>query len=451
MSVVTKESFLKVFLYAECMECVLCAAEAEDQEKVWHAYGSRLNFRDPWRVAQNQLNLIDITLEEVEEHLTHHAWVQPSPLGKLYRSLALQEALTTFPRYLFYLFRALYRAKALSQKQIYSMFYLDQGADSTELKAKMESELRRLVFRGYLYRHWPENKGALDYEDPGPYYFINRQGIPIVERLEGIPSGDLEFTSYITSLSQVLEFNLEHDARLMDAVVAMRERLYRRTFDWQESELQMHVAIEHWYAPVQLHAHLTLEDGRELNFTPAALIGIRAETRDGSLSSLLPLWFEYDRGVDEPEQVVESIVLYGEYYKSSAYQTMFPRLVEHNATGPLICICESPYRRDEISALLSEVLPEQPVPLYLTDRQSFVHDPYATGILTSPQNPGKRYTLTERLMEHNRVFIQQRVLSGTDHLHDPSTTELLSDRHNAGSGKPAKKKGGSPDLSAWHG
>lgn len=429
------------------MPCLLCDATAEQHEKIWCAYASRLNLRDAWRMSMRTLELEDgqLTDEEVQEHLFEHHWVQPSPPGKFHRSLALQEALTTFPRHLFWLLRAIYRAKALSERQIYAMFYLQAAPDGLELRERFKQDLRRLVFRSFLYQHWPENRGALAYEDPGPYYFLNRQAIPVVERLEGVT---LEFTTYTTSLQQVHEFQLEHDARMLDVVVAMRECLYDRVFPYGDEQMAAMVGIEHWYSPVQLESHLVLPNKEEVNFAPSALLGVRMESQSGNLSTLLPVWLEYDRGTEEPEDVARGITYYAAYYATSEYKQLFPRLAEHQTPGPLICVCESPYRRDEVAEAFGELLGERQVPVYFTDRQTFCHDPYREDILYAAGAERQRYALLERMLHHCDALVAQRVFAGTDRLTDRSAREILGGKSGRRPGaKPAADVG--VDLSAW--
>jgi hypothetical protein len=408
----------------------------EEHKHLWRVYGQRIAVSDPYRLFQKAHPEIPITEAMVDEHFRSHPFEQPGPgNNKINRSQALQEALTTFPKYLFYLFRALYRARSLSQSQIYTIFYLDQSADSPELREQMERELHRLVARNYLYRVWPAQLTEVTYNDPGPFYFIGRQAIPVVEKLEGISPGELPPKHYITNAQNIEPYFLEKDVRFLDVIVALRYWLYRRTFTYSERELVAHVAIEHWYAPSQLTAYIEMNNGRAVHFTPQALVGIRAETRDGSLSTLLPLWIEYDRGLDETHQVVDEILCYGLYYQHEHYQQMFPRLAETQTPGPLLILCETPYRRDEMLQALQAVLPPRPVPIYLVDRTSFCHDPYAEGLLSSPQTELK-YSLLERLMYHNQTLIRHRVFSGMDHLSDRSARQVIQDNAKRGSSSP---------------
>jgi hypothetical protein len=409
------------------VSCPLCDLAPEPAANLWRVYGQRLSPRDVHRLLVKQHPELSVSEAEIDTHFREHPFEQPAPEGKLHRSQALQEGLTTFPRYLFYLFRALYRGTALSQRQIYAMFYLDQAADSPQLQAQMRGELHRLVARNYLYRVYPEQLSAVSYDDPGPFYFIGRQGIPLAEKLEGIAPGELHARHYMTNFQNVEPYHLEKDLRFLDAIVALRRRLYRRTFRYADRELQAHIGIEHWYAPSELLAHIQLPDGRAFNFTPSALLGVRAETRDGSLSTLLPLWLEYDRGIDDIAAVVDNILCYGFYYQHEHYAQTFPRLAEHQNPGPLVILCETPYRRDEVAAALRSVLPDRPVPVYLADRASFCHDPYEDGQLLSPQQPDKSFNTLERLLFHNKALTKQRVFTGTDHLDDPSTRQLLAD------------------------
>lgn len=436
------------------MGCVLCECEQEIADRVWYAYAARLNLKDATRAARRQLTEHKIAPKDVAEHLFEHHYVQPSPPGRtLHRSLALQEAMTTFPRYLYHLLRALYRAKALSERQIYAMFYLRQAPDGDHLRERMRQDLQRLVFRSFLYRHWPENQGALSFEDPGPYYFLNRQAIPIVERLEGV---ELPFSSYTTSVRQVEEFNLEHDARMLDLIVALREKLYRRSFPWKKGEFYAHLGIDHWYAPLQLYTELDIktQNGQNVVFTPAAVLGIRLESRDGELSTVLPLWLEYDRGTDDADAVGEHLLYYAHYYSCEKYRKMFPRLAQHRNPGPLVCVCESPYRRDEVMDAFYARVGERPLPVYFVDRRTFCHDPYQASLLLSVSTPDARYDLLERVLHHNRVLLERHVFSATDHLTDPPAEQILSEQ--AGQQRRSPRQSQQPpaalegvDLSVW--
>lgn len=421
------------------MECPLCTCGTSEHDEVWHAYAQNMKLADAHRMAQRRLDDPSITSEQVDEHLRRHHWVQPSPPGKLHPSLALQEALVEFKRHEFYLLRALYRAKALSARQIYALFYLDHAVDGPDLQQRLADDLHRLTFRSFLYQHWPENRGALTFDDPGPYYCLNRQAIPIINRLEDT---SVAFNSYTTSIAQIQEFNLEHDCRFHDVIVALRQSLYRRSFSLAGREVQAHVGVEHWYAPVQLNTHLKLLDGQEVNFTPAGLLGVRLESRDSDLSTLLPLWLEYDRGTHDADLVAQSVLCYGNYFNSPDFKKRFPRLAEHKSTGPLVVICESAYRRDEVAQALEARLGGKRVPVYLTDRPTVSHDPYTPGILTTPGGGDERFTLLDRLVEHSRTLIQHRVYVGTDRLTDPSVSEVLARRAKSSGGQaddPAKK------------
>jgi hypothetical protein len=309
----------------------------------------------------------------------------------------------------------------------------------------MEQELRRLTFRSFLYQLWPENAGTLAFDDPGPYYFLNRQACPVVERLEGMAPQSLPFGAYVTSLSQVREFYLERDSRLMDVIVAMREGLYRRNFSIGEREVAAHLGIEHWYAPVQLHCELTVPGHAEpVHFAPSALIGMRLESRDGALSTLLPMWFEYDRGTEDVESTVEEVLRYANYYGSDEYRRRFPRLAEQNNPGPLIVLCEDAYRREEVAAALRSRLGGRSIPVYFSERPTLLHDPYAEDLLVSVAAGGERYALLDRLLAHNKPLLDRRVFAGTDRLTDPLTSQLAAETPaSSASPKPP------PDLSAW--
>jgi hypothetical protein len=158
--------------------------------------------------------------------------------------------------------------------------------------------------------------------------------------------------------------------------------------------------------------------------------------------------------LDEPSQVVESVLCYAVYYRSETYRKMFPRLAEHRCTGPLIVMCENAYRRDEIAAELGAALGGRHVPVYLTERPTFLTDPYAQGILLSATHPGQRFSLLDRLAEHNRPLIEHRVFSGSDHLTDLTVDQVLRSRSeqaapaSAGQGQ-VKDLSARFDLDGW--
>lgn len=399
------------------MSCLICSADEETANQVWYSYAHRLRMRDALSTAQKTIDE-ELTYDQVAEHLRTHEYIQPSPPGKgLNRSLALQEALTSFPPYWFYLMLALYRAQALSEQQLYKMFYLEQAKDSAALIEQMRSDLQRLSSRSFLYRVWPESLAhTLKFEDAGPYYFLNRQAIPLVERLEGLPGESLSFGAYVTSAAQVQEFYLERDARFLEVIVALRSGLYRREVELEGKSAIAHLAIENWFAPIQLHCEIA--EGEP--FSPAALIGIRCEAPDGSWSHLLPCWFEYDRGTDEASEVADEIFRYSRYYGSEHYRNQFPILALHSCPGPLIVVCEDAYRREEVREQLAAKLGDQEIPVYLVERSSLTHDPYGAGILLRPGDEDGRYSLLEVMFEHSKRLREAHALPGTAHLDDPA-------------------------------
>jgi len=421
------------------MECAICNAELEEQEKVWHAYAHRLRLRDAVRVAQRTWPQDELTSEMVRTHLREHHYIQPSPPGKgLNRSMALQETLTTFQRPWFYLMLALYRGQALSRDQIYRMFYLDHAENSDQLRDKLLADLQKLSYRSFLYQVWPDTISTLRFEDPGPYYFLNRQAVPLVERLEGLESGSLPFGMYVTSQQQVQEFYLERDARFLDVIVTMREQLYRREFELMGKMCHVHLGVEHWYAPVQLHTEV---EGQP--FSPSGLVALRAESRDGTFSTLLPVWFEYDRGTEDAEETSDEILRYAKYFESDAYRSKFPLLAENRSPGPLVVLCEDAYRREEIGRMLGAKLGQQAAPIYLTERPTMMQDPYAPDVLVPVGDSDQRYGLLERMIFHTQTLISRHILSGTAHLTDPPAKELL------GKNNPTGVSPSDVDLSSW--
>ena len=430
-------------------ECVICNADQEESDRVWYAYAGRLRLRDALRVAQKQWPDAELTSELVQAHLHHHPFVQPTPPGKLNRGMALQEALAGFRRHSLFLLLAIYRAKSLSARQIYQFFYLDHAEDSEDLRALMARDLRKLSYRSFLYQLWPENVGTLSFPDPGPYYFLNRQACPVVERLEGLESSSLPFGQYVTSISQVKEFYMERDARFMDVVTAMRAGLYQRSFLLEGREVTVHLGVEHWYAPVQLFCELPNPNGGEgSHFAPSGLFGLRVESRDGALSALLPVWFEYDRGTEEADETVDEILRYAAYYSSSFYKTKFPRLAAHNNPGPLIVLCDDAYRRQEMVLALRDRVGDRHVPIYFTERPTLLRDPYAQGVLTGIADPDRHYSLLERVVHHNKALIDQRVFAGTDRLTAPTIAQLAARAETA---SRSDKRDDRLDLSAWTG
>lgn len=435
--------------------CPICALADEEHDRIWHAYGARINLRDSFKVATRifagKEPEVQISEEQVAEHLLGHHWVQPTPLGKFNRSFALQEAMTSFPRHLLLLLRALYRARALSKQQIYRLFYLDHAPDSQALRDQIDRELQALTFRSYLFCHFPENKGALTFEDEGPFYFINRQAIPLVEHLEGT---ELEPGTYTTSIAQVQEYFLEHDTRFLDVIVRLREALYQRPFPYGQSQLTAHLGLDHWYAPAQLHCPLPSPSGvGTIEFSPAAALGFRVEVRDGSMNTLLPLWIDYDRGTEQVDEMADGLLLYAAYYGDSAYRQRFPRLAEHRTPGPLLVICENAWRCQQLAEALHERFGDQDVPVYLADRSTLMQDPYAPNILISPTQSQARFSLLERLLTCSRPLITARAFAATDHLHDPLPATLLAE---AGAKAPASvsapgKQTPKVNLSAWLG
>ena len=407
----------------EQAECPICQADPKQQENIWYAYADRMVLKDAFRAARRLLGP-DIQWAQVNEHLYQHHWVQPAPPGRLQRNLALQEVITTFSNYMYHMLRAVWRARALSRRQLYAMFYLDSAEDGEELRELFGRDLQRLVFRSFLYQHWPENKGALQFEDPGPYYFLNQKAIPLLERLEG---QELGFNDYIPSLAKIKEFNLEHDTRFLDVLVQLRSTLYNRSFNWNEERLTCHLGVEHWFPGHMVQTHLSLPSGKEIVFEPAALVALRAESHSGALSTLLPCWFEYDRSTKDLSEIVDRILAHQVYHRSVSFQNLFPRMAEHHSPGPLVVVCDSSYRRDEVAATLSGQLSGQPAAIYLTDRPTLIHDPYGEGILVAPGQQ-QRYSLLERLLEHNRCLIDHRAFSGHDHLTDRPAAEMLQAR-----------------------
>ena len=397
------------------MECVICNADEEARNQVWYAYANRLKMRDAMRAAHK---LVDdsLTLDQVETHLRDHQYTQPSPPGKgSNRSLALQEALTSFPRYWFYILLAIYRAQALSEQQLYKMFYLDHAKDSAKLQKQMRKDLHRMTSRSFLYRVWPEALAhTLNFEDPGPYYFLNRQAVALVERLEGLASESMPFGSYVTSAQQVQEFWLERDARFLETVVSMRSGLYRHEMTVEDRAMVVHLAIENWYAPIQLHCEL----GEGNPFAPSALMGFRFETRDGGLSHLLPCWFEYDRGTDEASEVAEEVLRYGSYYASEHYHSQFPILSKLSCPGPLIIVCDDAYRREEVRGELSARIGKQLAPIYLVERGSLINDPYGQGILLTPGDDQSRFSLLGVIWDNTLALRESHAMAGTGHLTD---------------------------------
>lgn len=407
---------------AERGDCPLCDADERTADNIWYAYADRLAMKDAFRAAKRLLGSA-VEWDTVTQHLYHHHWVQPQPPGRLVKNLALQEVMTGFSRYMFLLLQAVYRGKALSKRQIYIMFYIDHAEDSEALREQMHRDLQRLVFRSFLYQHWPENKGALQFDDPGPFYFINQRALPILERLEG---HEISFNEYVPSLAKIKEFNLESDSRFLDVIVRLRACLYGRRFHYADEMLQAHLAIEHWIPPHALHTHLAIDDRKEIHFSPAGLVGMRVETISGSLSTILPLWLHYDRGIDTPQEIVDRLNAYTPYLQSTHYVMQFPRLAEHKNPGMLVVVCDSPYRRDEIQETLHKQTTALAMPTYLTDRASFSRDPYDTGILVHSGDVKERYSLIDQLIEHNKRIIQTRVFASTDRLTDRPSGQVLA-------------------------
>jgi hypothetical protein len=318
------------------------------------------------------------------------------------------------------------------------MFYLDHAENSDQLREKLLADLQRLSFRSFLYQVWPDTISTLRFEDPGPYYFLNRQAVPLVERLEGLESGSLPFGMYVTSQQQVQEFYLERDARFLDTIVSLREHLYRREFEISGKHCHVHLGVEHWYAPAQLYTELGDD-----NFAPSGMVALRIESRDGTFSTLLPAWFEYDRGTEDAEDTANEILRYAQYFESGKYKEMFPLLAEHKNPGPVIVICEDAYRREEISRIIGIKLAGQSAPIYLTERPTLLHDPYAAQVLSPAGDATERYSLVERMIAHSQAIISKHVFSGTAHLTDPPAREL-SQQSGLGHIQAAEV-----DLSAW--
>lgn len=409
--------------------CPLCELDNVNHDNLWRVFGQRLSLKDVKTLFEKQ-NDISISEEQINEHFRFHPVEQPTPEGKkMNRGHALQEAMTTFPKYLHYMFRALYRAKALSQEQIYNMFYLGQASgDSEDIKKVMQDDLFRLTMRNYLYRVYPEQFPNLSFSHQGPFYFIGRQGIPLVEKLEGIVPGEMGPKHYMTNFQNVEPYNMEIDLKFLDTVVALRSKLYNRSFAYNGETTQIHLAIENWFSASELTAQIDLGNARNINFTPDSVVGFRCETRSGELSTLLPLWLSYDRGIDEIADVVDNTLAFGLYFQHEKYKKTFPRLYEQKTPGPVIIICETPHRRDELASALKPQFEQsrREIPIYLTDKETFCTDPYMEGALYSPQQTGKSFDLIERLFYHNQKLIRHRTFTSTDSLDEPSTHQLLA-------------------------
>jgi len=415
------------------MSCLICQADQEQQNQIWYAYADRLRSKDAFHSAQSVISP-DLTSAQVSEHLRQHHFIQPSPPGQgLNRSLALQEALTSFPRYWFYILLAIYKAQALSGQQLYDLFYLDHAQDSKVLRQQLEDDLHRLSCRSFLYRVWPETLAhTLTFEDHGPYYFLGRQAIPLIERLQGMEPESLAFGAYVTSAQQVQEFYLERDSRFMKAIVAIRSNLYRRQFSFDGQLASVHLSIENWYAPVQLHCQL--EDGQP--FAPSALLAFRFQSNQRAFSYLLPCWFEYDRGTEEADEVAGEALRYGSYYNSLEYQNKFKEMARHSCPGPLIIICDDTYRREEVRLALAQRLKGKEVPIYLTDRQSLISDPYNQEILM--RHDGQRSGLMETIWEDCVALREAHATPGTGSLTEG--TSLISSTPDSSA---------EADLSGW--
>lgn len=407
------------------MECLICSAEEEAATQVWHTYAARLRMRDALHAAQTMISP-ELSYGQVADHLRDHQFTQPGPQGqKLNRSLALQEALTTFPRYWFYMMLALYRAWTLSEQQLYQMFYLEQAEDSEELREQMRGDLHRLTARSFLYKVWPQKLSqAITFEDQGPYYFLNRQAVPLIERLEGMPAGTMPLSSYITSADLIKEQSMESDTRFMKAVVSLRSQLYGREFTIEDRQLSVHLGIENWYSPVQLYQQM---EG-DYDFAPSALLGFRFESRDGSISHLLPSWWEYDRGTEEAEEVVADVARYGSYYQSEEYRLRFPALAENSCPGPLIVVCDDTYRREEIRQAMAKSFAGQQVPVFLTDRGSLVATPYSDEILVSID--GSSSALLNTIWNNCAPLREAHAVPGTGSLEAERKPEAESKTHD---------------------
>lgn len=399
--------------------CVLCQlVTADDHEagtihnRIWYAFGERLNVEDAYHVAMK--NGVEAPREIIQEHLLHHAYEQPQAQGKYKSDRALQEVISTFPEYYYWILRTLYRFKALSEKQIKRIFYEPYYEAPGESDQRFEEDFTRLIFRSFLLKHNITSKGALLYEDEGPYYFLNRQAIPVVENLE---KTTLSPKLYTTRSSQVEEFHLEEDSRLNECFTALRTSLYNRSFKIGKRDISLHLSVENVHTSKRMHWLLPKTKKSEAEmFAPSLFAALRMEDND-ALSVLLPFFFEYDRGTKSIAAVVEKLINYFRFFASEVYEQALPALSDEKHYPPVFVVVDTPFRAAEIIRQVEARVGPRPLALYFCDYETFKHDPWASGIwraINTDEN--ERFGFLARLLFHSQKLTQSRALHGRDRI-----------------------------------
>ena len=346
--------------------CPLCPPEldARAHAEVWYAYQESQD----WEIAAHEAGQqgSECTPQQVTKHFQYHRPAQPAPKGNLRRGHALQRA-QQLPDRLQAMLRTVARVPGLSGTQLAELFYWN-GTEKQMDSARNACyrDLNKLMWGNFLYRYYPQATSTPGSARRGrqehlSLYFLGRDGIPLVEVVDGYepPRGD--WIPDIDALGDPESVFAEHDAA--EVVAALARQARKMTADnmlLAVDNLAVGISFEphNWFGAKRtaLHFHDALSRAKA-RVQPSGLATLGIEVPAMGRSLLAPFFYEYVTGTKPAEHTAEKLVRYAELRMSGALGERFPDLARGGSwLPPILVVCRDPKHVATVQAAVAKAV-----------------------------------------------------------------------------------------------
>jgi len=386
-------------------DCPLCQADERSHSLTWHAYGVKKNVEAAVKAAHDA-GLAGVSAKLVKNHLRNHNYNQPAPLKRISREAMLSITAGLSPRAQKILV-SVYRQRALSTKQIISLFFeADTSSDESARKSAYRL-LHELRFKHLLYPFRVEDK-----KSPEVYYSLGKYAVPFLEEHEGALSGE----ACVTRREQVKEYQLEHDLKAADVFVQLRRQVYTNRSKQnlvmvEGREMSFNLPAESWWGSRSLTIGYQTSQGEKV-MVPDGFGTL--QFNDGRKRQFqLPFFLEWDSGYKTIEDSAEQLFNYCLLGRSGAAGKRFPQLNYEKYMVPVLFVTSTPVRAQRLAGMVRDKaqqrgIPEDQAPLMLiTDAETMQHSGWASGAwreVFADQPSGR--SLAEQLLQGNQALTE---------------------------------------------
>lgn len=358
---------------------------------------------------------IEVSAAEVSRHFLRHRVEQPAPAGPLRKSRAYARTERLAPRFQA-LIDVIFRVRALSTRQIVQLFYERAGRAPRLATEAARRDLSALARADMLYRFYPE-KGYAGLKADDPLWFLGRDAAAWLEVRYEKP---LTSEHYITMAKQVRPGMLDHDL-CANAVFIAFSRAATSIGEIIMGSSSVRVALHpsNWLGPRQLA--LSFADrvnGRERIMIPDGFCAIALRGGPGGpQGTLLPLFYEYDRGSRPVKDVCEQLLAYHWLALAGAAARRFPELDVEGYSVPVVMVLREARRianlQRRLRARAQALNIRRGAPILLVSEEDLHADPLASRAFRSawadPAAPG--LPLVAALSALSRPLIDSRRVS----------------------------------------